>query len=213
MLRLPGLRRTQIKTMYQTRADRAENLSGLSGTSFARLLNLTLPNEQRQRHHRLLQLAAALRTMDPRANPSKYIGLVHEWHRVGVNRGVIGADHTPDDSAAEFLDSWGRVDRDHPLISAWAAAMSPGNPLPGADSLAENNTRVLAAVCRELARRSAPEPFFLSHRNAGSLIGCDWRTAGKRLSLLCAVGLIEVAQNHTTTRATRYRWVGEHNHG
>jgi hypothetical protein len=70
-------------------------------------------------------------------------------------------------------------------------------------------TRRLVAICRELQRTSGENPFFLSCRIAGNLLGLDQTTAWRRLGMLVADGVLLVAQSGTAHWATRYRYAGD----
>ena len=68
-------------------------------------------------------------------------------------------------------------------------------------------THLLICLCRELQRESGDRRFFLSVRVAANLLGLDPTTAGKRLNVLVADGVLEVVEEHTNKKARRYRYV------
>ena len=62
----------------------------------------------------------------------------------------------------------------------------------------------LLKACQELAKQSAPEPFFLSVRKAGEIISLDYQDAAKFLKCFCLQGYLICAERGRGTRASTY---------
>jgi hypothetical protein len=95
------------------------------------------------------------------------------------------------------------------MAEAIAAADAATDP-PESEPYREcPRTLRLIRLCRELQLMSAPEPFFLSCDVARRVIGFDSKpTASRYLKMLVSGRILAVAEGHTSTRATRYRYVG-----
>ncbi|MDP6546307.1 MAG: hypothetical protein QGH60_20195 [Phycisphaerae bacterium] len=92
-------------------------------------------------------------------------------------------------------------------------ALKAARENPIADSPYEiEDVRVLVALCRELQLLIGNDPFFLSTRTAGRLLGVDHTTAWRWLFLLETDGWIKTVEKGGTAKnprkATRYRYVG-----
>ena len=68
------------------------------------------------------------------------------------------------------------------------------------------HTHRLSALCSELQRAAGDQPFYLACSKVEQVLGVDRMTAWRRLKLLVADGVLRVAETHTKTKATRYRY-------
>ena len=177
--------------------------------SVSQAIATTLPQREGERNRKLFDFARALRAVPtlcdkplPQLKPA-----VREWHRAALP--VIGTKAF-DETWAEFAYAWPRVRSAmgvNPLAEALARVDAATLP-PEASDYDSPATRRLLLLCRELQRASGAEPFFLSCRSAGGLLGIDHDAANKLLAMLVADGVLARARAGTTRTATRYRYVG-----
>jgi len=95
---------------------------------------------------------------------------------------------------AEFLDVVDKVKQavgEGPMHDAIAAALDAPNP-PAAMQYDCDRVRLLVRLCRELQRQKGSQPFYISTRAAGAVMGVDNRTAGKKLNMLCKDGVLSL---------------------
>ena len=73
--------------------------------------------------------------------------------------------------------------------------------------------RLLVAICLQLQREHGSEPFYLSCRTAGKLIGVDHLRANRWLNVLIEDNVLSLVQKGRPGKAqglaSRYRYVGE----
>src|SRR6266542_2038618 len=87
-------------------------------------------------------------------------------------------DSTPDDYYAEFLVacSYARIGLDENPIEV-AVSRAKAAPLPQVQGFTGESIRLLAAICREIQKITAPNPFFLPTRKLGEILGVDYTQA------------------------------------
>lgn len=146
---------------------------------------------------RVFEFARSVKAAHPDATPDDLRQLVRDWFAEGS-----ASDGSWDDVWASFLYCWPRV-RYAKGTGPLAGALSRAQAAPF-DKYDEPRLNVLAALCRELQRAAGDDPFFLSCRSAGELIGVDRMRACRWLALLVHDGVIAIALQGTTRRATRY---------
>lgn len=165
----------------------------------------TIPTEEGQRNKRLFELARYLKGAYPQATPNELRDVVQEWHRLALP--AIG---TKDFSVtwSDFMRGWEKVR--FPAGATLAAILEgiDADPLPdGIKALGYGDQgQKLVKVCRRLADHHSPEPFFISARQAGDLVGIHFTDASKVLAALAADGVIELVERGAGNRASRYRW-------
>ncbi len=173
----------------------------------------TQPSEVGQRNRAIFKFARALKAIPALADApvATLRDIVRRWHERALP--VIGTKPF-DETWAEFVAAWPCVrfplGQEPMTLIVQRADESPPPQVPeGCDA---PQTRRLIAICRELQRASGDDPFFLSCRTAGRLLGMDHVTAWRRLGMLEADGVLLVAKKGTTGtkgRATRYRYTGD----
>ena len=164
-----------------------------------------IPTKQGQRNKRLFELARYLKGLYPHATENDLRVFVREWHRL-----ALPAIDTKDFAItwADFARGWDKVR--FPAGATLAAILegTQGDPLPaGIDDLGYGpQGQHLVKICRRLAQHHEPEPFFISARQAGELIGVHFTDASKVLAALVTDKVIELVEKGAGTRASRYRW-------
>jgi uncharacterized CHY-type Zn-finger protein len=110
----------------------------------------------------------------------------------------------------DFVYAWARVKWPKGILLGPAvqkAHEDTQNP-PEAADYEDPRTRLLVRVCWQLQQVHGDQPFYLSLRTAGELLGLSHTEASKRLEMLMADGILAIASAHTNIFATRYRYIG-----
>ena len=130
------------------------------------------------------------------------------WYELAAP--MLPDESCADDAMGEFISCWGQVQ--FPVGSSpfdMAVKKMETTKLPAvAEHFSSPITRRLIHLCQELQRASGAEPFYLSGVKASEILGCDDRTAWRRLKLITAFKIIEVVTPGRGYRATRYRYTG-----
>lgn len=128
------------------------------------------------------------------------------WHSAAARRELVQADF--DEYLADLVDCFSRVKApagSNPLENAIKSAPA----LCATPSFSERLTRLIA-VCEYLQDFAGKEPFYLSMRDAGRVLGtADPYAAKKAIALLVARKTLAVVDKGgpKTQKATRYRFV------
>lgn len=67
--------------------------------------------------------------------------------------------------------------------------------------------RFLVRICYQLQKLTYPDPFYLSWSMVASILKVSVRCAGEYLQTLVRDEIITVEDEHTETKATKYRYV------
>ncbi len=181
-----------------------------------RIIQATLPFEIGTRHRRIFDLARHLHS-SPQfagADPKDLRWIVEGWYERALPM-MRTKDFT--ETWIDFLRAWPKVRYargESPMEQAFKQAALQEPPRIAVERYPENRRlQVLVGICRDLQRRGGREPWFLSCRTAGSLLGVTHTEASRWLFLLEADGILEVVEKgggrQTARRATRYRYVGD----
>ena len=135
---------------------------------------------------------------------------VQRWHELA--KPVITTKPF-EETWIDFLKAWSNVKfpkGSEPLTIALKAALESLAPKVAAQ-FEQQQLRLLVGLCRELTLTAAPNPFFLSCRTAGNLVGVDYSTASRWLFLLVVEGVLKIAVKggRDSQRATRYEYLGD----
>ena len=160
---------------------------------------------QRQRNRCLFALARHLKARMPNATRAELRNMVKQWHEQALP--VIGT--------VDFNESWGDFSRGwenvkHPEGERMSELLKDvdTDQLPGGlpDDY-EPITLRLVRICVRLQRAAGSEPFYLSARTAGELLGIHFTSAANLLFALVADGVIaRVSQGtHKSRHASEYR--------
>ena len=165
----------------------------------------TLPGIVGERNKCLFKLARYVKGEWPGATLAELRPVVREWHRLALP--VIGT--------ADFSESWGdfvrgldAVRQPHGSTLRDIVASAADSALPGGlDALGYGDRGLqLVRVCMALASHHEPEPFFLSSRIAGELLGIHHTDAARMLAALCADGVLTLTKRGVGRVASRYRF-------
>lgn len=189
-----------------------ENTEAISGVClFSRsdvqgAIMRTLPTGPGTRNQTIFGLARELKAIPDlagaRANDLR--PLVKEWHTRALPN--IGTRDFAT-SMSDFIRAWPRVHTpagSDPVRAALERAEAAPCPAWALDY--GPKARLLASLCRELARQNSPDVFFLSCAKAGACIGVDQRVVHRWLGLFVADGAIGVVSVGTKIMATRFRY-------
>jgi hypothetical protein len=170
------------------------------------VIDRTLPDQPRQRHHRLFGLALALRRRFPTARPGNCLDIVREWHRLALP--TIRTQPFID-TWDDFVDGWDRI-RD----AAGGRGLEVVRSLIEANDFTIGFSKNLDAVARVLraAARFHDGSFYTDLRTIAKLTGLSHVTCWKWTRQLEALGLVEVIERGTrgfrSGKATTWRWTG-----
>jgi hypothetical protein len=173
-----------------------------------------LPARIGRRNEQVRELARALKAIPLLADaPGDNLEpLVRHWHRLGVEKGVIGT--VPfEESWIDFLRIWPIVKFPkgaEPMVAIFANAKQAVPPR-AADKYESQDIRLLIALCRELQKAAGDRPFFLSCRTAGRLLGVSHVAAWRWLFLLQHDHVIDEVEKGDPgkRRASRYYYLGD----
>ncbi len=157
----------------------------------AKAIRATLPTGPGQRNRCIFDYARRLRGVSELsdAGPATLKLFVRQWHDAALP--VIDTKEF-EDTWADFVIAWGRITTAHdPELLPNALAAARKHPVPDVD-YESPEARDLVGLCRELQRRQGEEPFFLSCRTAGEVLGIDYRRANRWLTMLAIDGWIKL---------------------
>lgn len=184
--------------------------SVLSVPTIEDAIRMTLPDDTGQRHRRLFLFARALKAIPDYANAGLKAlkPVVRRWWKAALPKIKTKAF---DETWADFVGAWPRVHcplGTGPMDAAVQRARKAVLP-KCAKQYETDELRLLVKLCRELQRDARDRPLFLSARTAGEAIGVPKTTAHRYLLVLKADEIIQLVEPGTTTKATRYRYVGK----
>lgn len=165
----------------------------------------TLPNSEGERNRRLFDLARWVKGKYPNATREQLRAIVVEWHCMALP--VIG---TKDFATTwtDFLRGLEKVRKPHgETLQAILETVDDATPLPEWIIALEYGEAChrLIRVCAALQAHAGCEPFFLSARQAGELIGMHFTDAAKVLGALVFDGVVTLVSKGAGRVASRYR--------
>lgn len=173
----------------------------------------SLPQQPGQRNRLVFELARGLKAVpslfDAEARDLREY--VRRWHQLALP--VIGTQPF-EETWIDFIRAWPRVKYpkgSEPVMQIFERAQSEALPHEIAQyQYSQSELIILVAFCRELQRSAGRNPFFLSCRTAGKLIGKPHLTIWRWLSLMEHDGLLEVVEkgSQKSRKATRFRYRG-----
>lgn len=185
------------------------SVSSVSSVALDRIITATLPTAARQRNKLLFSLCRKLHGIPgfAGADVAALKPIVQRWHELA--RPHVGTKEW-ETTWLDFCYGWSRVR--HPASDDWMdnvlTRARTEAELNGTDGYEHPGIRVLVVICRVLQADAGDEPFFLSCRSAGAMLGVDHATVARWLAgLVVDKVLIEIVKGTATTRrATRYRY-------
>ena len=127
---------------------------------------------------------------------------------VGAGLPDQGSDGSVREPSSDFARGWAELGQSKPNRLEEASRLAREYPLQAIMPI-DKTHRAVASLAYYLARQTEPEPFLLSCRTAGSLVGVTHATAANWLRVLREEGDLVVAGEHKLgERATTYYWTG-----
>lgn len=162
----------------------------------------TLPAATGMRNNQIFMLARRLKAIDPTMPRVKQRKAVLQWH----TRALPHISTKPyEDTWADFIYGWNRVRK--PLDCNYMTGV-----LHRAESYKvkaldyeEQALQLLVKICHVLQEDAGADPFYLSARMAGNMIGMDHNKAWRYMSLLKEDGWLDVVHRGDRHHASRYR--------
>ena len=190
----------------QKRTDDDRSNPQYSSVLFCRYPPETIPTEQSQRNRRLFALARYLKGAQPSATREELRAIVASWHAQSLS--VIG---TKDFAVTwtDFLNGWEKVRQPHgAIMQSVLQTIDPRAPLPaGIVGLGYGTScNQLVRVCAALQAHQGDEPFFISARKAGEVLGIHFADASKMLAALVHDGVLKLVTKGVGKVASRYRF-------
>lgn len=170
-------------------------------------LQATIPSQQGQRNRALFEFARHLKGMPRYCDGSvdQLRPIVCQWYERAL---PFVATKEFDETWAEFVYGWDRV-KFPKGGDTWAEAcrrVEASEPPPEASRYTDDRLRLLCGVCFQLQRLVGDQPFYLSCRCAGQVVGVSAPVAMRFLHLLVHDGVLRVVTPGTMKRAARYHY-------
>lgn len=167
----------------------------------------TLPSTEGERNRRLFDLARWAKGKHPDASREELRAIVAEWHRLALP--FIG---TKDFATTwtDFTRGLEKVRQPHgETMQAILETVDHSMPMPDRITALGygDATHRLIRICEALQKHAGENPFFLSARQAGELIGMHFTDASKVLYALVADGVLILIKRGAGKQASRYRYV------
>jgi hypothetical protein len=163
--------------------------------------DICYPSGKGQRNRAIFQLARYLKGVMHNASKDELLIQLTAWHTKVLP--IIG---TQDFSVTwvDFVSAWTKVKQ--PYGETLSAILSDLPLLP--DGVVPEPCgsigRHLMRICLALQRHYGSEPFFLSARQCGELLGIHFTDANKFLSAFVHEGLLKVVSKGAGSKASRY---------
>lgn len=188
----------------RTEDDRSNLL--YSSVLFCRYPADTIPSEQRQRNRCLFALARYLKGTYPNATRNELRSVVSNWHTQ-----YLSAIGTKDFAVTwtDFLNGWSKVRQPYGVtMQTILTEIDVDRPLPTGILALEygGSGNHLVRVCEALQAHHGAEPFFISARQAGDVLGIHFTDASKMLAALVADGVLTLVTRGVGKLASRYRF-------
>jgi hypothetical protein len=209
LVRLPGFTEVAMAIrgpgLQKGTEDDGSNLL-CSSALFCRWPRDATPKEQGQRNRSLFALARYLKGTRPTASRKELREIVVTWHAQFLS--VIGtADLAV--TVSDFFNGWDKVRLPHGVImesvinSIDAKTQLPDDIVALGYGTTGNQ---LIKICMALQSHHGNEPFFISGRVAGQLLGVHFTDASKILSALVGDGVLMLVSKGSGNVASRYRY-------
>lgn len=162
-----------------------------------------IPSRYGQRHHCLFRLARFLRGKLPASTAGELRGIVMAWHQKALPN-IRTKEFAI--SWSEFTSAWGKITK--PLGQTLAEILKDKDVDTSEFSVKFGYGEVmltLLQVCLKLQRHFHDEPFFLSVRQAGELLGMHYSDACRLLKVLVSDGVLILVSKGAGMKASRYK--------
>lgn len=172
-------------------------------------ITATLPDKQGYRNFLIFQYCRWLKGNKEfaKCKARQLKLLVRRWHERALP--FIGTKPF-DETWADFAYGWQKVKYpkgENMLKKAVETALAAKNKLNVETNYDTEEVQLLIRICYELQLLQGEEPFFLSCRSAGKILGLSHTQANKYLQMIEADGIIHLIKKNTTEYATRYKFM------
>lgn len=167
----------------------------------------TLPSSDGERNHCLFEFARMVKLLNPNATAEELRPVVLRWHKAAL----------PNITTKEFAISWCDFLRAfecvrHPHGTSIKQILGDIDISSAAPSCIEKlgygeKEFHLFRICERLQKQAGRDPFFLSCRQAGELIGTNFLAASKMLRAFRADGILAEVSKGAGVKASRYRLI------
>lgn len=167
-----------------------------------------LPTSEGERNRCLFSLARYVKGKRPDATREELREIAREWHRLAL---PVIATKEFSVTLTDFIRGWESVKHPHgATLNTIIESIDFAAPLPdGIEALGYGPAaNRLVQICAALQAHEGDQPFFISSRQAGELIGLHFTDASKVLAALVADGVLELVRRGTGKLASRYRYIG-----
>ena len=155
-----------------------------------------------QRHRALFELARWVKGVEPNASIARQMEIVKCWHSQFLH--IIGTKEF-EASWADFRYSLSRVKQPYGATLQSSLSNLPSSPdIPELHLYGEKAVHLMR-ICMALQIHHSPEPFYLSCRTAGDLLGCNHTDAAKLLQIFVTEGWLIEVRRGAGSKATRYK--------
>lgn len=166
----------------------------------------TIPTEAGQRNRCLFDFARFLRGTMPDASRTQLRELVMKWHA-----SALPAIGTKDFAVTwcDFLNAWDKVHTPYgAILNSVIQKIDHSARLPsGVEELGYQKVgQRLVRICNALQEHHRDNPFFLSSRQAGELLGIHFTDAARMLAAFVADGVLDLVTRGAGRVASRYRF-------
>jgi len=188
-------------------------IASVCSVSSVQIPQACIPKQAGQRHHCIFELARYLRAAAPNANDEALKALLQRWWVV-AEPNVRTKDF--EESLIDFQHAWRNVKFPKGDVLAKILQDMPDDPPDNPGGFLGLTGRRIYHLCKLLDRQQNENygngVFMLSCRVAGNALRIDYRLANKVLKLFVEKKILEIAEEHTTVRATRYRLCSTNDH-
>lgn len=184
-----------------------DNSGHLPSSSVGLPIQRFTPKSEGERNSCLFELARYVKGVQPNASKEELRKIVLQWHSAALP--VI---RTKDFgiSWVDFMHGYERVkfpfgETLKQIIGNIDLDSATPNSLKAFGYGEKNN--LLIKICRQLQLKAGNEPFFLSSRQAGDLLGMHFTEAAKCLKALQIDGVLELTSKGAGLKASRYLYI------
>ncbi len=186
-----------------------EKLSGKVQRYINIAIKCTLPSKAGYRNFLIFQFCRWLKGQPEfeKLNAGQLKPLIKMWHEQAL---PIIKTKSFDETWADFVYGWKKVKYpkgNGALKTATENALNAKDKLSIEQSYETEEINLLVRICFELQNLQNREPFWLSWNDAALILGVSVPTAGKWLGMLEEDKVIKKIEEHTQTKATRYKFI------
>ena len=191
----------------ETYRDDSSHISVSSVLSVDNAIIQTLPSSEGERNHCLFEFARMAKFLSPNATTEELRSVALRWHKVAL----------PNISTKEFAITWCDFLRAIESVR-YPHGASIYQILGDIDMTEAAPSRIeklgygekefhLFRICERLQKQAGRDPFFLSCRQAGELIGTSFLAASKMLRAFRGDGVLDEVSKGSGAKASRYRLI------